>query len=147
MLGTNGNDHLFQLCYISRAARLMATRELSNLLAAARQYNVAHGITGMLLYKDLSFLQILEGPRDALVTLYNLIRVDQRHTRVRTLFDNPIDAREFADWTMGFQNLDGVDLMAIEGYSDLMQADGNAQQLFDNPTRAKRLLLLFRAQS
>ena len=147
MLGTKGDDQSIQLCYIIRAARLMATRELSNLLAAARKYNVAHGITGMLLYKDLSFLQILEGPRDALATLYALIRVDQRHTKVRTLFENPIDAREFADWTMGFQNLDGVDLMAIEGYSDLMQADGNAQHLFDNPTRAKRLLLLFRAQS
>lgn len=147
LLNDNGKEPLTQLCYVSSATRLMSTDDLKVLLKAARRHNAAHGITGMLLYKDLSFLQVLEGPPETVLTLYGQIRTDARHTKIRMLFEQPIGAREFADWSMGFQNLDGTDFSEVEGFSDLMRIDGNARSLFANPTRAKRLLLLFRARS
>jgi hypothetical protein len=147
LLEAHGNDDLAQLCYISRATRLMTTDDLSEILASARRNNAAKEISGMLLYKDLSFLQVLEGRRESLAKLYATIRGDERHTKVRILYEQPIQTREFAEWHMAFQNLDGLDLSDMAGYSDLMQANGSARDLFDDPTRAKRLLLLFRARS
>jgi hypothetical protein len=125
----------------------MSSAELAELLEAARRHNAEQQISGMLLYKDLSFLQVLEGPARQVAALYESIRNDPRHSKVRTLFEHAIERREFPDWTMGFQNLDNTDLSTVEGYSDVMDASGSARALFDNPSRAKKLLLLFRARS
>jgi hypothetical protein len=120
---------------------------LAELLEVSRRKNAELGISGMLLYKDLSFLQVIEGPHEAIRTLYQTIRVDDRHGRVRVLFEEPVAAREFADWSMGFQNLDGEDLSTFDGYTDLMQSGDSARRFFEHPTRAKRLLMQFRALS
>jgi len=125
----------------------MSSAELAELLEAARAHNADQAISGMLLYKDLSFLQVLEGPADRVLALYAAIRADPRHSKVRTLFEHPVERREFPEWTMGFQNLDRTDLSNVEGYSDVMNSSGRARTLFENPSTAKRLLLLFRARS
>ena len=52
---------MIHLCYVSTATRLMTQADLLDLLATARQRNKACDVTGMLLYKDMSFVQILEG--------------------------------------------------------------------------------------
>lgn len=138
---------LTQLCYVSSATAFMSTSELADLLSEARRLNEAAELTGMLLYKDLSFLQVLEGPSDVVHRTYRHIRNDSRHDRVRLLFDHQIEEREFPDWTMGFQNLDREDIESLHGYSDVMTSEQSARDLFDNPSRAKRLLLFFRSRS
>lgn len=138
---------LTQLCYVSSAIRLMSASDLADIMSVARRKNDNTEVTGMLLYKDLSFLQVLEGPSEAVHAAYRQIRQDPRHTKVRLLFEHRIDEREFPDWTMGFQNLDHEDVETLGGYSDVMESSASARQLFENPTRAKRLLLLFRARS
>ncbi len=52
---------MIHLCYVSTAKYLMTQEELLKLLNVARQSNSKLGITGMLLYKDMSFLQVIEG--------------------------------------------------------------------------------------
>ena len=125
----------------------MSTSELADLLSVARRHNEAAELTGMLLYKDLSFLQVLEGPSDDVHRTYRHIRNDPRHNRVRLLFEHQIEEREFPDWTMGFHNLDRENLESLRGYSDVMTSGQRARDLFNNPSRAKRLLLLFRSRS
>lgn len=125
----------------------MSLDELTDMLEQARQKNARLGISGMLLYKDRSFLQVLEGNTDAVHELYSRIQRDERHEKVKTLFDEPIEERDFPEWTMGFQNLDGTDLSNLEGYSDFLDTPGTAREFFEHRTRAKKLLLLFRAKS
>ncbi len=138
---------MIQLCYVSSATRLMGHSDLTDVLETSRRKNAARSITGMLLYKDLSFLQVLEGSDVAVIETFAVIREDVRHTNVRILYQETIDEPEFPSWSMGFQNLDGRDLNEIEGYSDVMESGQSAKSLFDDATRAKRLLLLFRARS
>ena len=135
------------LAYVSNAVAFMSLNELTAMLEQARQNNAELGITGMLLYKDKSFLQVLEGNADAVHGLYSRIQQDERHEKVKTLFDEPVEARDFPEWTMGFQNLDGTDLSSLESYSDFLDAPGTAREFFEHRTRAKKLLLLFRAKS
>lgn len=138
---------MIQLAYVSTARRLMRHQDLTDLLACARRFNQAHAITGMLLYKDNSFLQVLEGDAGDVAPLYERIRRDDRHIKVKTLFEQAISRRDFADWSMGFHNLDGEDLKPLEGYTDFMQSGQTARAMFENLTLAKKMLLLFRLKS
>ena len=72
------------------------------------------------------------------------IEGDPRHKEVRILFHGETDAREFADWKMGFLNLDGVDVDTLSGFSDFMTRDAQPQEFLENLSRGKRLALMFR---
>ena len=60
-------------------------------------------------------------------------------------FEGPIEAREFADWRMGFVDLNGVDVKNLPGFSDFLSDDVEPRRLLEELTQVKRLLLLFRA--
>ena len=56
--------------------------------------------SGALLYNGLNFLQILEGPSQALTPLYLKIRRDSRHSGVVKLVHERISMRTYPDWGM-----------------------------------------------
>lgn len=98
---------LQRIVYVSRAVYALKDSELNDILATARPFNRQAGITGVLFYKNGSFLQVLEGDSERLHALLSRIKRDRRHTRMRIVSTLPIAEREFADWEMGFANLDG----------------------------------------
>ena len=145
----NEIDHtkLCHLVYISRASTLFSASDLLTLLKKARARNAQHSITGMLLYKDQSFVQVLEGNANSIEDTFNLICGDDRHSRIRVLIKGPINERDFSDWQMGFQNLDDLDPEEIPGYANFFEdesilADGNG-----NASRVLTLLRYFRTRS
>ena len=97
---------LFTLLYASRATRPLGDPELVNLLRGARAKNARLDVTGMLLYTRGRFMQVLEGDRDDVLDLLATIRRDARHEGVVVAHVHDLDARRFADWTMGFVNAD-----------------------------------------
>ena len=97
---------LSKLIYASQAVRPCSESDLESLLVAARRHNASHGLSGLLLYANQSFLQILEGELDELTVLYERIATDARHTRLRLLVSAPISTRKFACWSMGFEQID-----------------------------------------
>ena len=72
-------EFVLQLGYASAATVEFSDDDLRELLAKSRSNNMAAGITGMLLYHEGSFLQVLEGPSEAVEHLYARIRRDKRH--------------------------------------------------------------------
>jgi len=140
-------ERVHSLIYWSRAVRPFSDAELLWLLNAARQTNARLGVTGMLLYKDGCFLQMLEGRLRDLETVFRRIETDPRHHSVQILrTDN--GARQFAGWTMGFRNLTDWRLNdPALGVSDLMSAPFNADYFGANPSRAQSMLLCFRGLS
>lgn len=107
-------EALFQLVYESTEARSMTEADLRALLRKARAKNDKLGVTGLLLYAQGRFLQVLEGPESAVRRLYATIQEDPRHINVETLLTTPTDERTFPNWEMGlerpgaFVNLDGL---------------------------------------
>lgn len=97
---------IFYLIYVSSAIKLMEEEELLLLLEEAREKNLRLGITGMLLYKEGNFMQMLEGDRKAVLELYDTIKKDDRHKDVHTIVSSEIKKRNFENWTMGFCNMD-----------------------------------------
>lgn len=90
---------VFQLIYASRP---FGYDELSlvGILAAARANNQRDGISGCLICREDLYLQLLEGELKPIVTVYDKILRDPRHTEVRLLCSGDVAARQFPDWAM-----------------------------------------------
>lgn len=97
---------LYSLVYTSFAVTLLDESELEALLAHSRAANEQADITGMLLYRNGRFIQYLEGPEKAVRALLTRIWVDTRHTDARVLVDTKPPARQFTEWTMGYEPVD-----------------------------------------
>lgn len=80
----------------------MSTSELDSLLTQSRHNNLRDGLTGLLLYGDGSFMQILEGPEEAVDRTYRRILDDPRHRRLMKVDDARCDGRLFGRWSMGY---------------------------------------------
>jgi hypothetical protein len=92
-----------QLLYVSNTSSDIAPADLDDILTASRRNNALIGISGLLLFIDGGFLQILEGEERAVRELYARITADRRHWNPRLMLDREIPQRAFPDWSMGFE--------------------------------------------
>lgn len=136
---------MYHIIYISTASHLMEQAELLALLAKAREFNQSRGITGLLLYKDGYFVQILEGARDCLKGLLDKIRNDSRHYGVVTISEGEIPHREFSEWAMGFRELSGSNLAFVPGFTAYMNDPAEVAPKLTQSMRHRELIEMFRA--
>jgi hypothetical protein len=108
---------MIRLIYTSNATVPFDTAALDALLAESRRRNETAAITGMLLYREGEFLQVLEGDEGTVAATYQRILEDSRHEAITLLDRTEIVRREFGDWAMGFQRMTAGDLPS--GFSDL----------------------------
>ena len=144
-MSKTNSDHLFHLGYVSTETLDLGSAGMVKLLTEARRINTSRDITGLLLHRDRSFYQVLEGAEDVVRQTFDSIEKDKRHTAIDVLFEGEVDEREFPDWQMGFLNLDGVDIETLQGYSDFLSREDNAKDFLENLSRGKRLALMFRS--
>lgn len=137
------SQKLSLLAYTSIANHHMTHEELLTLLAQSRKNNLPTEITGMLLYMEGCFFQVIEGQADQLEMLFEKISKDPRHHDIMKLIFEPIEARCFNNWTMGFQHITREELSSITGLTDFLDREKNG---FDGmeKTRARQLIEFFR---
>ena len=97
------SEQLGRVIYVSEKVG-SSEQEVADIVKASTQNNPSKNITGCIVEGQNSFLQILEGPSDAIKGLYKTISEDNRHTNVRRLCDESIDTRLFSDWSMKSDN-------------------------------------------
>jgi len=134
---------LIQLIYVSAALKLFAPAELRELLRLARIKNQRLDVTGMLLYHQGSFLQVLEGPASAVNPLLETIGEDQRHHKLMLLLRREIEARNFADWKMGFVDV-AAQAQALPGFRDYFKSHSSFLDLMGEPQTVERVVDGFR---
>ncbi len=132
---------LVHCIYSSAATDSFAEHQIPQLLEKTRAANAARDITGMLLYIEGSFFQALEGPAQAVDTLYRTICADPRHKHVTLIIREAIAARSFGDWTMGFATLGRLEAGELVGRNDFFTQASCLEAL--NAGRAKKLLMAF----
>ena len=140
----SSDDELIHLAYVSTQTRDMKAADLISLLTEVRGLNESRNISGLLLHKNQSFFQVIEGSRARVQETFNNIMRDQRHEGVEVLFDEPLEAREFSNWQMGFLDLDGIDVSMLRGYSNFFDSDEEPRAFLKALSRGERLALLFR---
>lgn len=100
---------IYRLVYYSRnevatdADAFLA--EVDDILATSRVNNARDEITGALMFNAGCFAQVLEGPLDKVEAAFERIQQDERHGEVSLLGLEPVEARSFPNWAMGFVGL------------------------------------------
>lgn len=141
-LQKGSNSTMFSLVYVSSATHLFTDQELIDLLKKSRANNQRQDITGLMLYKDGNFIQVLEGPEEAVLATFNKIALDPRHTGLVILSRQQIAERQFPDWAMGFRNANK--LQDVAGVSAYLQEPVTPEALTKNPQRTQLLLESFK---
>ena len=93
---------LVELSYLSEAISDMSFLGLMRLLESARAFNQKNGVTGILLYDNQQFGQIIEGEHANVMKAWKRIQEDKRHHRVELLEIREITERNFPDWLLRF---------------------------------------------
>jgi len=92
-----------QIAYFSTAAEPQTSELMHEVLVTSRAHNQAHEITGLLVAGGNRYMQVFEGPKDAVEQLYSNIRKDRRHLAISTIADRRIFRRSFDGWSMAFR--------------------------------------------
>lgn len=140
LVAVSKNDTLYNLVYVSAASRPFAERDLLELLETSRDNNAKLQITGMLLFRDGAFMQALEGPKEQVLGLFDKIAKDERHGCVVVLYQGPIEARSFPDWSMGFKSLSEAELTKVEGYTSFLNFSKQSYDVKVLSSVARKLL-------
>ena len=135
---------LFHLIYVSTAVEPMSDEALAALLEQSRTRNSRNRITGLLLYKNGHFMQVLEGDEANVMKIFASIERDSRHKNVDVLRAEYIQYRDFPDWSMGFENVDKLDLATLHGFTPFLDKDSTTEYFSADTVEAHRMLLAFK---
>jgi len=91
---------LIRLAYTSTFRPHITDADIEGITEKAAAFNKQHSITGVLAVEGERVCQILEGPKEAVESLFESIRRDERHHAVVELDVSTIDKAGFDDWGM-----------------------------------------------
>ncbi len=92
---------LSQLVYVSNRKSMCTQEEIDKIVASCKKNNPGRGITGVLLYSDVKFIQLVEGESNVITELYDKIKKDPRHSNTIMVSYGPIKEKSFPSWHMG----------------------------------------------
>lgn len=140
---------IFSIVYVSTATDLFSDDDLPAVLTSSGKNNVLTHLTGMLLYRDGRFLQVLEGPEVFVRGRMSTITADPRHTGVRVLLEEKIEQRRFPYWTMRYEPVSPTMANTIPGFRKMFTHVEHDEDRGDTIRALKTLIRWFqeRAQS
>ncbi len=93
---------LYRVIYSSVASEIMPKSKLYRILMEARSSNQRNEITGVLIFAEGRFLQVIEGKAKAVESIMTGISLDPRHEEIRILHEGVIESRSFPNWLMAY---------------------------------------------
>lgn len=100
------NEPIFQLVYISQALDSLCYSDMHRILDSSRRFNSVNGITGVLIYKDGFFVQLLEGEESKVLDVVCRVVRDRRNHHLQVVHETLVQRRYFAEWSMAFKDGD-----------------------------------------
>jgi hypothetical protein len=120
--------NIFQLIYVSQASDSICYSDIQKILESAQRHNHQNEVTGLLLFKEHHFIQILEGHQESVLETLARIVKDRRNSHVRVLVESWNTKRTFERWAMAFHDGD-IDQNTAHLVSELFNlATGKAQK-------------------
>lgn len=133
---------IFSIVYASSANQELDEAELKEILKEARINNEKLGISGLLLYANGNFLQVLEGNRALVLGLVDRIEQDPRHHGVIRLMEFTTTERSFPDWSMGYKRLSTDEWdSALPGYNNIFKSQATSDGIRNRAKAAVWTLL------
>jgi len=133
-------ENLIRVIYVCSTSSVNE-HEILRLLQQARIANRKQDVSGMLLYIGGYFLQTLEGEAAMVDAVSGTIFRDKPRMRLTQIAREPIDEREFSEWTMGFATVDPLEAGRLLGDEDLFRGAPSIARL--DAQGARTLLTIF----
>lgn len=105
---SKGMNMFRHIAYVSLSLNPLTPELLSNILQVSQSNNRRDKITGILMFHDMLFFQVLEGEHSVVERCYVRIVQDPRHTNVSLMLDSAAQNRTFPDWAMAYAGPDEV---------------------------------------
>jgi hypothetical protein len=102
------------------------------------------GITGLLLYEDGNFLQVLEGNQETVMKLVSMIKESPGHKGFQVLLTDTSEQRLFSDWSLAFRELNDKALAETPGFSDFSNTPFTGTEFSAQTAPCMKLLLSFK---
>ena len=134
---------LIHIIYVSTARQECSPTELKAILERSVHHNARNAITGMLLYADGCFLQVLEGEAGAVEETYARVARDARHFGLIELERSEIPARSFEQWSMGFRQVSEADIRCHPNFAPFFEHGFDPADIGAHPGLAFDLLRAF----
>jgi len=113
---------LHRTVYMSTAVGVLRAEELDRIYLRAKSANSREAITGLMLFYEGVFLQVLEGPAAGVTSLMERIRRDRRHANLVVLESGAVDTRSFHQSRMHFIAARNLSAGEKQAFSELSQA-------------------------
>ena len=131
---------LIQSVYTSAAIQPMPKSKLYKILVDSRVSNKLADVTGLLVYVDGQFLQVLEGEQKVVSALLEKISKDLRHTDVKVVYKAGIERRTFNAWQMAYVSPSPKELATWAGLSNTTTVESTLKTLESEPNRFPSVL-------
>jgi hypothetical protein len=131
----------YQIMYSSQSTEPMTVADLEKILTDARAGNQARNVTGVLVYVDGVFFQLLEGDEAVLRNLMANIASDSRHRSVKVFYEAQVDARAFESWSMAYLAPTAQDMAAWAGLPATTTVEEVLADVNRDPDRVPRILI------
>ena len=131
---------LIQSVYSSVATEPMPKSKLYKILVEARVNNKLSDVTGLLVFVDGKFLQVLEVEQDVVSSLLDKISKDRRHKDLKVVYKANIEQRTFASWQMAYVSLSPKELAAWAGLRNTTTLETTLATLESEPNRFPSVL-------
>lgn len=92
----------YAIFYVSTAVKDLNRQEIDKILNYAKQYNNENNLTGILLYSEGNFFQVLEGEKSEVLKIYDQIQEDERHYNIIKIFSKEVPQRTFDGYEVDY---------------------------------------------
>jgi hypothetical protein len=103
--------------YVSKAVAGLSQQNVADFIATAQISNKAQDLTGMLLFMDGYFLQVLEGPVDAAQHCLTRIKADIRHNAIDIRQSLEADVRLFPKLWMALRDSKNINQYLLSAFN------------------------------
>ncbi len=90
------------ISYVSTANPNLNKKDVANLFKEVNEFNKNHDITGVLLFAETNFFQLIEGEKKEIMSLYSRIKNDSRHNNIIKFVDRPVEIPAFDGYISRF---------------------------------------------
>ncbi len=90
------------ISYVSSANPNLSEEDVIDLFEHVNDFNNSHDITGVLLYAETNFFQLIEGEEEEIKSLYSRIENDSRHSNIIKFVDKSIKGPAFDGYISRF---------------------------------------------
>ncbi|SHI76721.1 BLUF domain-containing protein [Aquimarina spongiae] len=90
------------ICYISNASEKLTDQDIETLLLDAKVFNNQNNISGILIYSDFTFFQVIEGEYNIIKSLFERIEQDYRHYNILKILEIKSEKKEYHKYNTNF---------------------------------------------